>query len=280
MPDELFVSVIVPTYKDPIALKLILDALNRQTYRHFEVIVAEDDNVEETRELLGAYKAFYPIKHFSQEDRGLRKARAVNSAVRMSDGEYLIYIDGDTIPYTTFVEGHVRLAEPKRALCGRRVNVGAKVSKMLREGTVTSEWIERHYWRAFFLLKEETLRDYAKGIHIRPNSLLYRLMASFDTNVHILASNFSCYKSDMAAINGSDEAMPGGPGVDDTDVEWRLEAIGVKMKTCKYSANLLHLDHPRSERAEAYAQNLKRIAEKKRDDQWYAPKGIVKDQSS
>lgn len=276
MPAELFATVIVPTYKDPVALRLILDALNRQTYRRFEVIVAEDDDAAETRELLQSYKAFYPLKHFSQEDKGLRKARAVNNAVRMAEGEYLIYIDGDTIPYSTFVEGHVRPAAPKQALCGRRVNVGARVSAMLREGTVSAEWIERHYLRAFFLLKEETMRDYAKGIHLAPGSLLNRIVSFFDTNVHILASNFSCFKSDMVAINGSDEAMPGGPGVDDTDVEWRLKAVGVTLKSCKYSANLLHLDHPRSERAEAYAENLERIAQKKRLNQWYAPEGIFK----
>ena len=61
------VSVIIPTYKDIVALKLILDALSYQTYKDFEVIVAEDDNLEETKRFIQNYKSDYKIKHFSQE---------------------------------------------------------------------------------------------------------------------------------------------------------------------------------------------------------------------
>ena len=51
------VSVIVPTYKDTQALELILDALKLQTYKDFEVIVAEDDDSDEVKVFLEKYKS-------------------------------------------------------------------------------------------------------------------------------------------------------------------------------------------------------------------------------
>lgn len=270
------VSLIVPTYKDIQALKLILEALERQTYRDFEVIVAEDDDSLEVKEYLQKHHFSYSIQHYSHEDRGLRKAVAVNSAVRMANGEYLIYIDGDTIPYSTFIEAHVLLSEPKSVLCGRRVNLGDKVSASLRAGKITVSEIEQNYLKKYFELHDDNIRHYNKGIHLKPDGLLHKVVSYFDTNVHILASNFSCYKADMLAINGSDEAMPGGPGVDDTDVEWRMIAAGMKLKSCKYSANLLHLNHPRSDRKEALEKNMKIIREKQGKNEYFAKEGIIK----
>ena len=46
------VSIIVPTYKDIVALRLILMAFNEQTYSNFELIIAEDDDSIQTAQLL------------------------------------------------------------------------------------------------------------------------------------------------------------------------------------------------------------------------------------
>jgi cellulose synthase/poly-beta-1,6-N-acetylglucosamine synthase-like glycosyltransferase len=53
------------------------------------------------------------VKHTTQEDIGIRKARSQNNGIIVSSGDYLIFIDGDCVPYTTFVEAHVALLNPK-----------------------------------------------------------------------------------------------------------------------------------------------------------------------
>jgi len=272
----MFCSVIVPTYKDTRALELILKALDYQTYKDFEVIVAEDDESEDVKELLQNIEVSYQIKHYSHPDEGLRKAVAVNAAVRMSEGEYLIYIDGDTIPYSTFVDAHVALAEPETLLVGRRVNLGAKVSHDIRAGKISAFEIEKKYLRKYSYLHQDNIRHYTKGIYLKPNSLLQRIVDSDDKNLHIVASNFSCFKKNMRDINGSDESLPGGPGVDDTDVEWRMKAMGVRLKSCKYSANLLHLDHPRSDRRAQFAETKELIKRKQQNGEVVAKNGIQK----
>ena len=273
----MLVSIIIPTYKDLRALELIMEALKLQTYTNFEAIVAEDDNSSEIKNFLDELRTPFVVKHFSQEDQGLRKSRAVNNAVRMSVGDYLIYIDGDTIPYTTFIHAHVKLAEDKRVLCGRRVNLGDKVSSDLRKGRTSPLELETHYLSKLLYLTKDNIRHYEQGLYFKPDGIIQRLLSSKDKNAHIVASNFSCYKKDMLAINGSDEAMQGGPGVDDTDVEWRLKAIGVIPKSCKFSANLFHLNHPRNDRKEHYQMNMKQIEEKQRKNEYRCNDGIIKE---
>lgn len=271
------VSLIIPTYKDVVALRLILEAMECQTYRDFEVIIAEDDNSSETKNLIESSNFSYPIKHYNHEDIGNRKPKAVNTSIAMSSGEYIIMIDGDTIPYSTFVEAHVSLSEPKKALCGRRVNLGDKVSQDLCRGIKNIGEIEHNFFTYYSYLKEDNSRHLEQGIYLKPNSLLQKFVSKLDKNTHILASNFSCYKSDLLAVNGIDEALPFAPNRDDTDLEWRLKAIGVEMKSCKFSANLLHLNHPRSDRELEGTKNLEIIYKKQRDNEFRCKNGIIKE---
>ena len=103
-------SLIIAVYNDLEALGLILDALKTQTYKKFEVIIAEDGNSSEMKEFISKVKDL-EIKHTTQDDIGIRKSRSVNNAILASSGEYLIFIDGDCIPYSTFLEGHISMAE-------------------------------------------------------------------------------------------------------------------------------------------------------------------------
>ena len=270
------VSIIIPTYKDLVALKLILDALQYQTYKNFEAIIAEDDDAQETKDFLLNYKSSFPIKHFYQEDDGNRKPRAVNNGIKISDGEYIIFIDGDTIPFSTFVENHVALSSPKIGLCGRRVNLGDKVSQDLRDAKIAAYQIEKSFFTKYFYLKNDNIRHYEQGITFNPNSLFYRILSSLNKNAHILASNFSCYKNVLLEVNGIDEGLPFAPSRDDYDLQWRLERIEVKMKSCKYCANLLHLNHLRTERIQEDKHNKILIEIKKQNNEFKAKDGIYK----
>lgn len=271
------VSLIIAVYKDLEVLKLILELLEKQTYKNFEVIIAEDDDSKDIKEYIKNITFSYIIKHFSHEDKGLRKAISINESIKISEGEYLIFIDGDILPFTTFIESHVELAEDGKVLSGRRVNLGSKVSKALRERQLYVNEIEHKYIQNYFLLNDDNIRHFTKGIHVKPNGILYKILALFDNNLSLLGSNYSCFKKDMLKINGIDEDMLGGPAVDDTDIQWRLEAIGLKLKTCKYSANLFHLDHPRSDRREEHIKNIKIIEKKKLNNEYRCKNGILKE---
>ena len=272
----MLVSVIVPTYKDTQALKLILDALQLQTYKNFEVIIAEDNDSDEVKIFLNNYSSVFKIKHLFHKDNGNRKAIIMNKALLHVNGEYIIFIDGDTIPYTTFVESHVALSEPKTVLCGRRVNLGDKISQELREQSINVFEIEKNYIRYYKYLHDDNIRHYEQGLMFRANSFIQKIMSKCNKNVHILASNYSCYKEAIFAVNGFDEDLPFAPNRDDTDLEWRFISTGYKMKSCKYCANLLHLNHPRTDRKEEGEANMEIIKKKQQNDEYIAKNGIKK----
>ena len=268
-----FVSVIVPTYRDVEALDLILEALSRQTYRHFEVVIAEDDESPELRQYLSQMPYALNIKHVTHPDEGNRKAVVMNKALPECSGEYIIFIDGDTIPFSTFVQSHVLLSEPRTVLCGRRVNLGEAVSNDLRRRRVSAKELERHFLRRIVYLHRGGTKHYEQGLRLHPLVPANRIVNRFDDNIHILGSNFSCWREDIFAINGFDEAIVGG-SKDDVDLEWRFVDSGCRLKSCKYAANLFHLDHPRSDRTAEEAIAKRQMEANRRAGKYVCDKGI------
>jgi glycosyltransferase involved in cell wall biosynthesis len=273
----MLVSLIIPTYKDIAALELILDALKRQSYQEFEVIVAEDDNAQDTVDFLKRYEAPFLIKHFRQEDKGWQKAKAMNGAIKLSSGDYLIFFDGDCIPYSTFVAGHVSLIEVNRVLCGRRVNTGDEISHSLRDKSIRIAMIENNFFSFYKKFKKDSARHIEQGIYFSPKSIFYNFFIKvLDKKKTLVGCNFSVFKSDMLKINGFDESYPSGDVADDVDIEWRLNAIGVENKSCRYAANLIHLNHSRKDRREAHNQNLELMLEKQIKEEVVCLDGIIK----
>ncbi len=270
------VSILIPTYRDIRALELILDALKLQTYQDFEVIVAEDDNSEELKDFIQGYKSKYTIAHVSHENQGNRKAIIMNKALKESRGEYIIFIDGDTIPYSTFIESHVALAKKRVVLCGRRVNLGDSVSALLRDGEIGAEELEKHYLKYYRLIKDDNSRHYEQGLYFKANGIVQRVLRKLNKNVHIVASNFSCFREDIFAVNGFDEDLPNAPHRDDTDLEWRMVSLGCRLVSVKYCANMFHLNHSRNDRKEEEEENMKIILKKQEQKEFVAKNGIIK----
>ncbi len=271
------VSVIVPTYKDLVALKLILDSLDKQSYKEFDIIIAEDDDSAKTKEFLNKYKSMHKIYHFTQEDKGNRKAFILNKALKEIKSDYLIFIDGDTIAFKRFVESHVELAQKKYILCGRRVNLGKKISEDIRDDKIQVNEIESSYRsiKTFKYLTKNGTRHYEQGVSFSPNNFILKFFHYFDKNLHILGSNFSCFRDDLEYINGFDEDIEGGSR-DDVDLEWRFLMSGCKLKSVKFCANLFHLYHDRSPREESYNIAQKQMKKNKLEKRYICKNGIKK----
>ena len=104
----MFASVIFTTYNHPKWLEKTLWGFSTQSFRDFEIIVADDGSGQETRDVIESLKPQIdiPIQHIWQEDDGFQKCRILNKAIVASQGEYLIFTDGDCIPHPDFVRNH------------------------------------------------------------------------------------------------------------------------------------------------------------------------------
>ena len=238
------VSLITAFYKDLEALNLIVKSLKQQDYEDFELVVAEDNNAAETAEYISSISGI-DIKHTTQEDLGIRKARSVNNGILAATGEYLIFIDGDCIPYHDFISSHVKLSEHGKVLSGRRVNLGPEMSTKLRSGSIRSIDLEKNFLIYAPRLFADNATHVGQGLNFSADGFIYKhiLKKRKRSNVSLLGCNYSCFKDDMFNIDGYDEAYGDTAVADDTDLEWRFRGYGLEMKSCKQVANVFHLYH-------------------------------------
>jgi len=270
-------SVILSTYNSCEWLEKVLYGYNNQTYRKFEVVIADDGSTTETKELIQkmAAELFFPIVHVWHEDRGFQKSQILNKALQNCNTEYIIMSDGDCIPRKDFVEQHVKYREEGHFLSGGYFMLPMGISKTISKEDIYSEKCFNVSW-----LKELELKPSFKNNKLLSGPLKAFLLNSFTpTNASWNGHNASGWKKDILDINGFDERMQYGG--QDRELGERLVNIGVKSKQIRYNAVVLHLDHPRGyKNQESIDKNLairKHTREKK--IKW-TPYGIVKDDKS
>lgn len=103
------VSVIIPAFDIAPFVRETLDSVFAQTYNNFEVILVNDGS-SDTAELLTALAPYFErIIYAEQENMGASRAR--NTAICLSKGEYLAFLDGDDIWLPDFLLAQVEFLE-------------------------------------------------------------------------------------------------------------------------------------------------------------------------
>lgn len=86
------ISIIIPTYNEERYIKTTLESIKNQPYRDIEVIIADSDSSDRTREIA---KRTYPgVRIVLKRERGV--GIACNAAARIAKGRLLLFIDADT----------------------------------------------------------------------------------------------------------------------------------------------------------------------------------------
>ena len=238
-------SIIISVYKDTDSLDLILESLSKQTVVPDEVIISEDGNSVEMSEYVSIAKNKYnklDIIHLFQEDIGWRKNRALNRAIVASKYEYLIFIDGDCVPYSTFVEGHIKSAQQKIVLCGKRIELGPKFTEKIKKRILKVSDIEKKFLKLLPLLMNDNTKHIEDGIVFSKNNLLLKIVHKRYVR-HIVGCNFSCFKENFLKINGFNEDFINPAEGEDVDPSWRFRKVGIELKSIRLVANIAHLYH-------------------------------------
>ncbi len=237
-------TAIVPTYNRPGELILSLQTLALQSRLPDEVVVADDGSGEATRRAVEAFSGSpgcpFPVRHVWQEDRGFRKPRILNEAVRNATGDYLLFLDGDCMAHRRFVEEHLRLAGRDSILGGKRVEIGRELSaRILAEGQPVTCLSLR-------LIRDSLAgrsRKVEEAFRIR-SPLLRRLLHRdriFDDG--IWGCNFSLPRELFYRTNGCDEDFLDG-SIEDNDLGIRVVNSGGTIRSVRALAVVFHLWHP------------------------------------
>ena len=235
-------SVIISFYQKIEYLKLVLAGFERQSEREFEIIIADDgsnssisNQIEELSRVIS-----YPVLHVWQEDKGFRKNKILNRAVASSNSDYIIFVDGDCVPHFRFVEEHFKSSERKICFTGRRVNLSQKFTDKLKEGNVKKGYLEKNLHLMIFDGLFGKSNYVEKGFYVK-NNFLRKIFNRKKRG--LLGCNFSLFKEDLLSINGFDERYEAPSIGEDSDIQFRLELNGVKIKSLNNIAVQYHLYH-------------------------------------
>src|ERR1700733_13528165 len=92
-----YVSVIIATLNRANLIRNAIDSVLAQTYRDFELIIADDGSTDDTGAVVGEYRKSSAtpdqIRYFYQEHRG--KSVALNHAIAMARGKWIAFLDSD-----------------------------------------------------------------------------------------------------------------------------------------------------------------------------------------
>jgi glycosyltransferase involved in cell wall biosynthesis len=231
------VSLVVAVYDQPRFLELVLTSLAGQTLEDFEVVIADDGSGPAIREVIEAHRArlAQPIHHVWHPDEGFRKTVIVNRAVARSEGEILVFIDGDCILHRRFLERHHRRSRPGQLLSGRRVMLDAEITRTLTAEDVASRRLESPaFWWAKSLPGSRR-----RGLYM---PWMFALNRAIRAGYSILGSNFSLPREDFLAVNGYDERIL-GRGLEDSNLDARLQKAGIRAAAISSEAIQYHLFH-------------------------------------
>lgn len=258
-------TLIIPVYQNRTYLKLILDSLENQTYKEFEIIITEDGCCELMNKFIKEYmtKSDLKLTHITQQDYGFRKALAVNRAIKLAKNEMIIFIDGDCIVHKCFIESYYKAKDLGDIFIGRRLRLGKKITnKALNYNKYEFSFLELILSDSVKKEIKETIYFYGYGRKSK--------------NLTLLGANFAMKKSLLLKINGYDEDYV-GYGCEDMDIELRAIRAGGKVVSMKNKAIVYHLWHEeKKDRNEEAQINYKRFLEVKASNNYKCKNGIEK----
>ena len=274
--DQPLVSLIISFYNKIMLLEYVLAALERQSFKNFEVIIADDGSTQEVVEAINALKENYsfPIKHIWHEDNGWQKNVILNKAVLASRCDYLIFIDGDCIPHPKFIQEHIENRKENQVISGRRVMLTQRVSEKLTIDRIKNGYQDH---RAFFPLLWDTVFKNSKT-HIenmvRVRNPLIRKLFIKDKLRGFWGCNFSAWKKDILRVNGFDERFTYPGFGEDVDLDNRLRKTGVYPVSKKHLVTQYHVFHKHFDTL--YEPNILLVKENLDKESAFTPYGIDK----
>jgi glycosyltransferase involved in cell wall biosynthesis len=224
---------VISAYNQAHFFERAVPAWAAQSFRDFELVIADDGSSDGIAELLERSRGELgtAVQHVRQPDEGFRKALALNRAILRARGDWLIFTDGDCIPSRTFVEEHVTAARPNTYVVGGHVRLTERETANLSTEDVRSGRIER----------AATLARRAGLWWVHLKSLAY-IAVGKRRKPKFYGLNFSVGRDSMFLVNGFDATYE-GLGKDDSDLRNRMQLARIRARSLWHRALVFHQWH-------------------------------------
>ena len=230
-------GLIINSYENPDYLARVLGGVSRQVSLPEEVLLADDGSGEATRRVFAEWSATHPVRaeHVWQPQQGFRRARVLNQAIARARSEYLVFLDGDTLPHPQFIADHRRLGRRGAFIQGHRALVKEQAAAWFGIKGFTQDR-RRVLWQGQL-----------EGLKHAFRWPLPLLRARRDLR-GIRGCNLGIWRDDLVRVNGYNEAFVGW-GREDSELAVRLMNAGVRRLDARGWALCYHLWHPPASRA-------------------------------
>ncbi|HEX8103535.1 MAG TPA: glycosyltransferase, partial [Solirubrobacteraceae bacterium] len=177
------VSVVINTYNRARSLRATLDALRRQTFRDFEVVVVNGPSTDGTAELLAGLEG--QVRTVDCPERHLAKSR--NLGIDAAAGDVVAFIDDDAIPEARWLADLVAAYDDER--------VGGA-------GGIVLDHTGTHPQYRYSVCDRIGITDF----EVEPPFDAYNVPGA-DPYVYLQGTNASFRRSVLAEIGGFDEEI-------------------------------------------------------------------------
>ena len=200
--------------------------------------------------MVASFQPGYPVPliHAWQADEGFRLSAVRNLAASKASGQWLHFLDGDSVPQVSLIARVGELAEPDWMLAGDRILLSEALTR-----SIETAGDDLHRWTVAQWRQHRRAGDINRTLPLY--YWPYRLGRGFKKRdwSHFRTANVGIAREAFERINGFEAAMEGW-GLEDSEFAVRALNAGLRIRSGRVALGVFHLWH-REQSREAVAAN-------------------------
>jgi glycosyltransferase involved in cell wall biosynthesis len=192
-------GIIIPVYNRPDEVDELLNSLNSQTCKDFEIIIVEDGSTLPCKSIVDKYAASLNLRYFYTENSGPGASR--NFGASKSKGDYLIFFDSDCVippKYFETIEAELNLSSIMGAFGGAdrasasftkiQKAINYSMTSFLTSGGIRGgrKRLDKFYPRTFNLGVKKDVFNKVEGFSTM------RYGEDIDFSIRVIKAGYSC----------------------------------------------------------------------------------------
>lgn len=101
------VSIITPTYNSAKYIAQTIQSVQKQTYRHWEMLIVDDCSSDTTVSIIEQFMEEDHRIHLVKMNRNSGASKARNEAIKLVSGDFMTFLDADDIWFPDFIQNSI-----------------------------------------------------------------------------------------------------------------------------------------------------------------------------
>ena len=151
MKNDPLISVIMPAYNVQAYIRIAIESILNQSYKHFEFIMIDDASTDKTPAIIQAFRKKDKRIVSVRNKKNIGVTKSLNKALKLAHGKYIARMDADDWSYPERLKLQVQLMEhhPEVVVSGSYIEVcdSHLNTKYIRKYHLNDKNIRKHLFR-------------------------------------------------------------------------------------------------------------------------------------